>query len=173
MKKLSVLTYIFIITGFINAATNLPNVSVLKFKGKGVSENDAEGISDLFAVALVNSQKYSVLNRENMQDILAEQSFQASGCTDEACAVQIGRLLNMDYMFTGSAIKIASKFYITVNMVSINSGRIVRSAKSPGIQLENVEAGLRELLIRFHTGKETARAAADSPKPDGASPNRL
>lgn len=125
------------------------NVSVLPFVAKGVSETEAEDISDLFAVDLVKTGRFTVLDRANMQRILDEQSFQNSGCTDSACAVEIGKLLNMDYMFTGSVIKLGKLMYLTANIIDISTGQIKKSQESQGFTIATVKKEIDDLVLNL------------------------
>ena len=140
------------------SAKELKNVGVLKFRGKGVPAIEAEGISDLFCVGLVNSDSFKVLDRANMNNILEEQAFQMTGCTDEDCAVEIGQLLNMDFMFTGAVLKIATKIYITVNMISVETGEIIKSSKTKGFLYENLDAQIDHLVSYFAGPNQTVKS---------------
>ncbi|MFC1670738.1 hypothetical protein ACFL20_10120, partial [Spirochaetota bacterium] len=52
--------------------------------------------------------------------------FQKSGCTDQECAVKIGRLLSVKKIFMGSINKLGS-YEINIKMVNIETGRIEES----------------------------------------------
>ena len=49
-----------------------------------------------------------------MNDILKEQGFQQTGCTDASCAVQAGQLLNVKYMIIGSVDRVGNIYSITL-----------------------------------------------------------
>jgi len=123
----------------LSAQTNLKNISVLRFVAQNVPPVEAEIVTDLLTVALVSSKQYSMVDRANMDKILKEQSFQQTGCTDSECAVEIGRLLNMDYMITGTLAKLDNSYFITVSIVDVETSRIEQSFKSPGFVMKNVE----------------------------------
>lgn len=148
------------------------NVSVLKFKGKGVSDIEAEGISDLFSVGLVKTENFKVLDRANMEQILNEQSFQQSGCTDSACAVQIGKLLNMDFMFTGSVIKLGNKMYMTVNKIAVQSGQIIISEESQGFTFDTVKQEIDKLVVKMSSLKEDPFKSVSSGNKSGGEKNK-
>jgi len=130
---------------WLSAQTKLKNVSVLRFTPQNVSETDAVIVSDLLSVALVKSSKYRVLDRMNMDKILKEQAFQQTGCTDSECAVQIGQLLNMDYMITGSLSKLGERYFITINIIGVETSQIVRSERTPGFVMDDVEKVIDDL----------------------------
>jgi hypothetical protein len=63
-----------------------------------------------------------------MNEILAEQGFQQSGCTSVECAVEIGQLLNVAVMIAGNIGKIEDLYSISVRMIDVQSGAIIKTA---------------------------------------------
>ena len=62
-----------------------------------------------------------------MDKILAEAVFQHIGCTSSECAVQIGMILNVKQMVVGSLSKLMNTYFITVNLVDVETGEILKS----------------------------------------------
>ncbi|MBI4802786.1 MAG: hypothetical protein HY796_09725 [Elusimicrobia bacterium] len=81
------------------------NVAVAEFIGKNVSQADASIVADFLRTELVNTGRFNVMDRNNMDAVLAEQKFQSSGCTEQQCAVEIGKLLNVKQSACGLAFK--------------------------------------------------------------------
>ena len=127
----------------------MQNASILKFTGKGISAADAEFLTDFFSVSLVKSRLFKVLDRNNIEMILREQSFQAAGCTDTACAVEIGKLLNTDIIFTGSVHKPGEKYFVTINMVSVETGEIIISERSGGFSISKSPVEIEKLVKKI------------------------
>jgi hypothetical protein len=57
-----------------------------------------------------------------MDAILKEQGFQKTGCTDSACAVQLGKLLSAKKILIGEVSKLGSSIMITVRIVDVEKG---------------------------------------------------
>ncbi|MBU2574002.1 MAG: hypothetical protein KKH28_08010 [Elusimicrobia bacterium] len=106
------------------------NVAVADFIGKNVSQADASIVADFLRTELVNTGSFNVMDRNNMDTVLAEQKFQSSGCTEQQCAVEMGKLLNVKQMFVGSLSKLLDTYYITVNVVDVETGKITASYDS-------------------------------------------
>ncbi|MBU2574723.1 MAG: hypothetical protein KKH28_11670 [Elusimicrobia bacterium] len=106
------------------------NIAVAEFIGKNVSQADASIVADFLRTELVNSGLFNVMDRNNMDSVLAEQKFQSSGCTEQQCAVEIGKLLNVKQMVVGSLSKLLDTYYITVNVVDVETGKITASYDS-------------------------------------------
>ncbi len=116
------------------------NIAVAELDGKNVSAMDAAIVSDFIRTELVKTQAFKVLDRQNMERILAEQSFQMTGCTTEECAVQMGKILNVKYMAVGSFSKFLETYYININFIDVETGQIV------GAESEECASG-RELPV--------------------------
>ncbi|MFH1824167.1 MAG: PorV/PorQ family protein [Candidatus Firestonebacteria bacterium] len=97
-------------------------VAVIDLVANDVSKSQTSIISDLLRTSLSNSKDLLVLERANMHEILKEQAFQKTGCTEVECAVEIGKLLNVEKMIVGSVSKLADKFYINIRVVDVETG---------------------------------------------------
>lgn len=105
------------------------NVAIVDFEGQNMSAMDARVITGFLRTVFVKADVCRVLDRSNMEAILNEQNFQYSGCTTEDCAVKIGKLLNVKKIIIGTVSKLVNKYYITGNMVNVETGQIIKSER--------------------------------------------
>ncbi|PIV54291.1 hypothetical protein COS16_11090 [Candidatus Desantisbacteria bacterium CG02_land_8_20_14_3_00_49_13] len=91
---------------------------------EGVSAGVAKSLSDYLRVQLINTQKFDIVTRENVEDLLKEQKLQLSGCTSNECVVQVGQLLGVRKMFAGVVTKIGVTYVITLKIIDVESGKI-------------------------------------------------
>ena len=68
----------------------------------GTNVDVGKGISDLLVQKLVQDGKYSIIERNALDKVLAEQNFSNSDRADSATAAKIGRVLGVDAVITGS-----------------------------------------------------------------------
>lgn len=68
----------------------------------GTNVDVGKGISDLLVKCLVQDGTYSVIERQQMDKILAEQNFSNSDRANPTSAAQIGKLLGVDVIIVGS-----------------------------------------------------------------------
>lgn len=68
----------------------------------GTNVDVGKGITDLLIRDLVQSGAYSVIDRQDMNKILAEQDFSRSDRADPATAARIGKLLGVDAIIVGA-----------------------------------------------------------------------
>ena len=117
----------------------LKTIAVLDLKAQNVLPSDSAIVSDFLRTSLVQGGYFRVIDRTNMERILSEHSFQMTGCTDQSCAIEIGKLLNAEYMAIGSYSKIEGTLFITVNVVSVETAQIVMSERKQFKKIGNVE----------------------------------
>lgn len=70
---------------------------------------------------------YRWLDRGNVAEILDEQKFQSSGCTNQNCVVELGQLLGARKMVTGSVSKAGGTYNLTLSVIDIETGLIDKS----------------------------------------------
>lgn len=108
-----------------------------------------EAANDEFVTQLVNSGQFSVIERQKLAAILAEQSLGASGAVQSSTAAKIGKLLGVQLIFTGSITAFSIKktggsiagfgasytkaeSKLDVRMIDVNTGEILLVATGAG-----------------------------------------
>jgi len=105
------------------------NVAVNDLAARGVETSDASIISDRLRSELLNTGRFRVMERGQMDQILKEQAFQQSGMCDQSeCAVEIGKLLSVDRMIVGSVGRIGEIYTLQARVLDVGTGEIVFTA---------------------------------------------
>lgn len=84
-----------------------PTVAVLPFDDGSLQRwwgnhwDVGQGVSDQVITELVNTNKFRVIEREQLDKVLREQNFGASGRVDPRSAARIGRILGVQYLIIG------------------------------------------------------------------------
>ena len=117
--------FLAIVVFLISTLFGQTNIAVIDFEGKNVSKDDASAITDRLRLELFLSGKFVVLEREKMDAILKEQGFQQSGCTSDACAVEVGQLLAVEQMVVGSISKVGQTYSVTARLVGVEKGSLI------------------------------------------------
>lgn len=110
---------------------NRPTVAVLPFVNSAIGTATDElaplskGIADLMIIELAQNTNIRLVERENINQILAEQNLARDGRVDDATAARVGRLLGARHIVTGSFVTDRSgTMVITVKSVNVETGRI-------------------------------------------------
>jgi curli biogenesis system outer membrane secretion channel CsgG len=71
-------------------------IAVVRFENKAsgnwYNHKIGDGMADMLATALVNSNRFIVLERKQLGDVMGEQNLGASGRVDQATAAKIGKI---------------------------------------------------------------------------------
>lgn len=97
-------------------------IAVMDLQARGVPETLASTVSALVRSEIVNTGLFTVVEREQINEIMKEQGLQMSGCTEQACAVQMGRLLSARKMLVGELNAAGGSFVATIRIVDVELG---------------------------------------------------
>ena len=97
-------------------------LAVLDFEGRGITMQEAQTLTDRFTTSLSSTNKVILVERGTMNDVLQEQGFDAGECTSDECAAEVGAMLGVEYMISGSIGKIGNAYTIDAKMFSVATG---------------------------------------------------
>ena len=104
-------------------------IAILDLETIGLNSGKATILTQRLTTKLISIGIYEVVERANMDKILKEQKFQKSGCTDSECAVEIGQLLNTDFIVMGSVNKFGSTWTLDARLIDVGLGKGIISAE--------------------------------------------
>jgi curli biogenesis system outer membrane secretion channel CsgG len=132
-------------------------VAVMSFEDRvGYGHNIGKGVSDMLITALVESDRYLVVERSELDEILQEQGLGMSGAVTPQSAAQVGKLLGIEVMVTGSVTEFGEKksevggglgslsgfnigvstktarVAVDIRMVNVNTGEIITAKTAVG-----------------------------------------
>ncbi len=145
-------------------ATNTVAVLTLK-NAAGISASEAGLITDRLNVELFKTGMVTLLEREQINDILKEQGFQNSGaCSDEACLVEMGQVLGVRSVIAGSIGSLGTLTMLNVRIIDVRTGRVekVVSQDIPG-RIEDVITvmpGIARKLVGLDTSSANIQVSS-------------
>ncbi len=137
-------------------------VAVLTLDAKGVSQQEADILTERLRSAFVQDGRYQVVERSQMESILEEQGFQQTGCTTNECLVQAGMILGVQNMVGGSVGKIGERFAVDIRLFDVESTRIIKAVS------KNVHGTVDRLLdVMPEIARELSNASPTGPIQNG------
>lgn len=136
-----------------------PNIAVLGFHNKAaVSQeltfDDAGLVTEFVIDGLLDTDRFNIIEREQLREITDEHSYNATGLIDMNTVAQIGKLYGVQYLVTGSVVGLSLKdkevsynntqsvgigntqhtviANITARVIDVETGRIVMTARGKG-----------------------------------------
>ncbi len=163
MKKyilFSVLTLCFLISVF---GQSKPKVVIVPFDAKGVPQDEADVVTELFISEYAATGKATVPDRNSFDKLAKEQSFQASSWSDSEKIAKLGKAINANQAVVGQIMKFREEIIVTIKVIDINTTEILSSKterlkdisqlfdKIPGICKELAE---KSNYVQYKIGSE-------------------
>jgi curli biogenesis system outer membrane secretion channel CsgG len=130
-----------------NASAQLKKrVAISRFEDRTGSgyHSLGSGVADMLATALVKSGKFSVIERQEMDNVLAEQKFGESGLVTPETAPKVGQLLGAELFVVGAVTEFGTKESNIGGGVSLFGG---------GLKTKKARAVVDIRLINTSTGE--------------------
>jgi TolB-like protein len=112
-----------------------PRIWILPFDNPEADASVAhleEAIPALLAVAMSQSDRHAVVDRQHLNQVLAEQSLTLEGLTAPHAKHEVGKLLGATVMINGSFVKQGQELLITMRASDLETGVVTASAEARG-----------------------------------------
>lgn len=130
-----------------------PIITVLDFSVDGVSDAEMQSIINVLSSSLFKSGRFTVIDVGQRETILKEMEFSMSGCTDESCMLEIGKMLSAEGIVVGSIGRVGSRYILSAKLLQTETGAALSTADGMYADLDKLMDGLvvlaRELALPF------------------------
>ena len=136
------------------------NIAVLDFDSRGgITKEEETTLSDVFNSQLVQTDEFTVVDRNRIKAILVEQGFQKSeACSQVECVVEAGKILKVQKMFFGTIGKVGRVYNVTIQMVDVETARIqLTESQNHQVELEELLTDIVPSMAATITQKLTGR----------------
>ncbi len=131
-------------------------VAVVSFKDKAnYGHNIGNGIADMLVTSLVESKKFIVIERSELDKIMQEQGLGMSGAVTPQSAAKVGKLLGVELMITGSVSEFGTK------KDKIGGGLSALSGFNLGVSSETARSVVDIRLVNTSTGEIISASSAE------------
>jgi TolB-like protein len=113
-------------------------VAVLYFDNNSLMDKERyeglrKGLCDMMITELSKMSGFKVVEREQLQKIMAEIALGQSGAVDESSAPKVGRLLGASVLMLGSFMRdMSDEIRIDTRLVEVESGRVLKAEEVSG-----------------------------------------
>ena len=133
---------IFLIATSYAQQKTIPQIAVSDLLAEGVKQSEANVVTEQLRAELQKTGSFRIIERSQMQEILKEQGFQQTGCTTDACAVQVGQMLGVNDIVVGTLGIAGSYTVLAVRIIDVQTGEVManETVKTSGID-KMIESG--------------------------------
>ena len=111
-------------------------MALLDLEANQVSQGEAKGLSDKLRSEMSQliqkgdnlKAEYTIIERTQMDKILDQFEIQNIGCVSDSCAVEFGKMLQVERILIGSVSLIGQTYSVIARIVDVESSKTVASA---------------------------------------------
>jgi curli production assembly/transport component CsgG len=175
MRTLALLLLMMFIAATAATAEDSPSklidkyIAVFDLDAVGVSSDLPRPLTDSIRQVLMESNAYELIERSQMNRILAEQKFQLSGCLSGSCTVEAGQILGVGKIVTGSVSRVGQTYYLSLQLLNVGTGKIEKTSEDTCRKCAEddlIDASKR--LARRLLGKDSEGGGKEKKLPDPA-----
>ena len=110
---------------------DIKRIAVIPFisaKSNMISE-DGFIVSERLSTEMVNLKKFEVVERNVLYKVLEELKLQQTGIVDQTMAKEIGKILSVDAIITGTIIDIDDKLEINARLIKTDTAKVINATK--------------------------------------------
>lgn len=127
-------------------------IAVLDFELRGDSfkTKDMGGIvAEWFTTTLVQDGRFEVVERALLQKIIEEQKLGMTGLIDESSSAEIGKILGVRTIITGSVLQFGETIEVNARIINVKSGSIVAAENIRSNSSDNLKEVIEILTTRI------------------------
>ncbi len=130
MKRTVFFAIIFSTLIFGISAAERMRIAIFDFQNPcGIENYEAEQISEIVRTEIMVTEAFTVLEKSQVDKLFGETGFQLSGLVSEENIVELGNIIEADYVIDGSIGVIGGAITLTARLISLQSGENVFSSK--------------------------------------------
>ncbi|MBU0483425.1 MAG: hypothetical protein KKB30_02790 [Proteobacteria bacterium] len=123
-------------------------VAVLDFQlqGEGYETQDMGSIvAEWFITALVREGRFDVVERAMLNKILSEQQMGVSGIVDDSSASQLGKVLGVKIIISGSVMKLQDVVEVNARIIDVETASIIAAESVKSTASTNLQSLIVEM----------------------------
>lgn len=150
------------------AKDDRPTMAVLDLGGTNLKAEELDVVNEALRDKVVQSAKYRVQDRAQMNEILSTQKANTSEACDESCVVEQGRLLQVAFLLTGTVRLVGSSTWISVRLTNVETGEVAAAVRETckSCTFERVVEVVERVGGKLVGAPAEAAAAGAAPAPE-------
>lgn len=102
-----------------------PRLAIVPFSSTNLSKSDTKGIQLHFEASIHDTQYFNLIEQSEAETILEAQAYSLNGCTDDACAIEVGKLLSAEQIIIGNVGTVGEIYYLNIKLINVETGAIL------------------------------------------------
>lgn len=141
-----------------------PIITVLDLITEDISKSEMGVIINRLSSALFQTGKYTVIDVSQREQILKEMEFSLSGCSDESCMLEVGKMLSAEAIVVGNLGRIGDRIAVSVKMLETETGKTLSTADETYNDINTLVDGIPLLAAKLAGLRENTFTITDEEK---------
>ncbi len=122
------------------------NVAVARFRAYNCNIAYARALEDMLSGMVFNTELFVLLERTQMEKILAENNFDVDKCFSDECAAKMGKLIAVDKVILGSVSKLDDEYRIEIRVINVANSKVDLSLSREASDTGQFEGIVKEVI---------------------------
>ena len=114
--------------------------------------NLAESMSDMIITKLINTKKFDVVERSQLNKIMEEKAMGQSGIVEQSEAMQAAQLAGAELILIGSASVVGGKIEVDARIIDAAKGTAICAMSSSGFDIANLRPLADDIVMKIKIG---------------------
>lgn len=127
-------------------------IAILPFKNNtSDSSLNSVGVTlaDLISTQMASDKGIKLVERQRIEDMMAELKLGQGGIVDQNSAIQIGRMLGANVMAFGSFMTLGKKVILTMRLVKVETGEVVGGVTEKSADVSDLDVLAENAAKKF------------------------
>jgi hypothetical protein len=130
-----------------------PSITVLNIETKGVPL-DAQQMGNLVRIELEKLDTFDVTDRYDVVSLVEKNKLNIANCYGKSCLVEVGKVLQSDYMFTGSVELYGQTIISTFRLINVKDETVERTLVNEYLNLPLELQGMAAISVQKMFGRK-------------------
>ena len=123
-----------------------------------------QSLTEMLITALIQANRYNVMERVQLESIMKEQSLSQTGVIDTETAVEVGKLSGLEGIVVGSISQLKSSIEADARLIEVETGKALAAASANVNHVDDIRGLANNLARQLSTKAYLIVPEADSTK---------
>lgn len=128
MSNLKVIVFFILCSPLFIFSQYAKRIAVWDLESSNISYDKIVTLSNRLRSEMVKTNKFTIIDRSELNKILKEQGIQQTGIVDISTAVRIGKIIGVRYILVGSVNRVGYTKAIDIRMIDVETSVIKKTA---------------------------------------------
>ncbi len=158
MKNKAVILFLFfMLTANVIFSQEKPVITVMDFSTEDISKKDMEAMISRLSSALFQTGVYTVIDISQRETLLLELEFSLSGCVDDSCALEAGKLLSAENIVVGNISLVGKSYSVSAKTLITETGETLFTADGIYADIETLLNNIDTIALQLSGLSENAQ----------------